>query len=274
MQVQFSLTVSEAKRLIAKAVVSLPEVRHALENGKIILKGGTTVSAVFEEMGGGPLRISGRISPRGAVTAKSASSEHAHSVLLEKGDVKNIDDTIIEVSRNLGRDDVVIISGNALDTQGNAAMMAGSAGGGNPGTAISAMLAQGAHIIIPIGLEKLIPGFVHEAVQAAGRDKDLSYGMAVGLIPLVGRVITEKEAAEILFRVKCTVIGRGGIDGAEGATVMDADGDADEVEKLLRILDEIRGAGISGESGSLQECNGRGPRCKEHRSCIYRKEKS
>lgn len=133
------------------------------------------------------------------------------------------------------------------------------------------MLAQGVRIVIPIGLEKLIPGFIEEAVRVAGRDKDLSYGMAVGLIPLVGTVVTEKDAAEILSDVRCIVIGRGGIDGAEGSTVMDVAGEDAEVNKLLEIVDAIKGAGTSGEEGSMEECDRRSIRCREHLSCIYRK---
>jgi hypothetical protein len=274
MEVQISLTVNESKRLIAKAVVSLPEVQEALKNGKTILKGGTTVSAICEEMVGTPLRISGRITPRGTVTARETSKEHAHCVLIEKGAVENIDDTIGEIAQGLSRGDVVIMGGNAIDVHGNAAMMAGSPGGGNPGTAIPGMLAQGARVIIPIGLEKLIPGSIQEAVKAAGREMDLSYGMAVGLIPLIGRVVTEKEAAEILSKVRCTVIGRGGINGAEGSTVMALEGEERDVRKLLRIVDDIRGAGISGEEGSMEECDGKSIRCKDHRSCIYREGKN
>jgi hypothetical protein len=270
MEIQFSLTVSESKRLIAKGVVSLPEVKEAFEQGKIILKGGTTVSAICEELVGMPLRISGRITRRGTVSAKTSLPEHPHSVLIERGTAKNIDDTIIEVSLGLGRRDVVIIGGNALDVNGNVAMMAGSPGGGNPGGAISAMLAQGACLIIPIGLEKLIPGSIQEAVKASGRDKDLSYGMAVGLIPLIGKVVTEKDAVEILSDVRCTVIGRGGIDGAEGSTVMDVEGEEVAVKGLLKIVDDIKGVGISGEESSLEECDRRSIRCKEHNSCIYR----
>lgn len=274
MEVQISLTVSESKRLIAKAVAALPEVQEALKNGKVILKGGTTVSALCEEMVHMPLRISGRIAGRGTVTAKSPSREHPHSVLIEKGAVRNIDDTIAEVAQGLAREDVVIISGNAMDVNGNVAMMAGSPGGGNPGSAISGMLAQGARIIIPMGLEKLIPGSIQDAVKAAGRDKDLSYGMAVGLIPLIGKVVTEKDAAEILSHVKCTVIGKGGINGAEGSTVMVVEGEKAQVEKLLRIVDAIKRAGISGEENSMEECDGRSIRCRDHSSCIYREGKA
>lgn len=273
MDVQISLTVSESKRLITKAVISLPEVKEALKNGKIILKGGTTVSAICEEMIGMPLRISGRITGRGTVTAKDSSKDHAHSVLIEKGASKNIDDTIGEVAQGLGRGDVVIISGNAIDVNGNVAMMAGAPGGGNPGSAVPGIFAQGARVIIPIGLEKLIPGSIQEAVRAAGRDMDVSYGMAVGLIPLIGKVVTEKDAAEILCHVRCTVIGRGGLDGAEGSTVIAVEGEEAEVRKLLTIVGDIRGAGISGEESSMEECDAGDPRCREHKSCIYRRGK-
>jgi len=165
---------------------------------------------------------------------------------------------------------VVIISGNALDMNGNVAMMAGAAAGGNPGGAISGILVEGARVIIPIGLEKLIPGSIQEAVKAAGRDKDLSYGMAVGLIPLIGKVVTERDAAEILSHVTCTVIGKGGIHGGEGSTVMDVEGDEREVRKLLKIVVQIKGSGVSGEERSLEECV-RGPKCVEHKGCIYKK---
>jgi len=52
----------------------LREVKGAVEKGRIILKGGTTVSAIFEEMVGMPLRISGRITRRGTITAKNTSN--------------------------------------------------------------------------------------------------------------------------------------------------------------------------------------------------------
>ncbi len=43
MKVQIALTVNKSKRMIAKTVVSLPEIKNALGKGKILLKGGTIV---------------------------------------------------------------------------------------------------------------------------------------------------------------------------------------------------------------------------------------
>jgi len=101
--------------------------------------------------------------------------EHSHSILIEKGKVKNIDGIVIEVVKTLGRGDVIIISGNALDSQNNVGMMAGSVSGGNAGIAVSGMLLEGADVITPIGLEKLIPGTIRDASIMAGRkDIDVS----------------------------------------------------------------------------------------------------
>lgn len=270
MKAQIVLTVNESKRLIAKAIISLPEVKNALEKGKILLKGGTTVSAIAEGLVGIPLRICGRISKRGTVSSQIMSGKHPHSILIEKGKIKNIDDNIVEVVKNLGRGDIIIISGNALDSQKNVGMMAGSVSGGNPGIAVSGMLSEGAEVIIPIGLEKLILGTIRDASMVAGRkDVDVSYGMAVGLIPLYGKVVTEKDAVEILAKLNCTVIGKGGILGAEGSTVMVVKGLDKEVKKILKIIKEVKGADISGQKESLEECKRGNLSCKNHLACIY-----
>jgi len=270
MKAQITLTVNESKRLIAKAIISLPEVQKAFDKGKILLKGGTTVSAIAEELVDIPLRISGRISKRGTMSSQVISKKHPHSILIEKRNVENIDDNIIEVVKNLGRGDIIIISGNALDSNNNVGMMAGSVLGGNPGIAISGMLSEGAEVIIPIGLEKLIPGTIKDASITAGRkDIDVSYGMAVGLIPLYGKVITEKDALEILAKLNCTVIGKGGILGAEGSTILIVEGLDKEIKKILKVIKEVKGADISGQKESLGECSRGDLSCKNHIACIY-----
>ncbi len=76
MNIQFCLTVAEGKRLIAEGIIRLPEIIKALDSGKVLLKGGTTVSAIAERLIGKKLRISGRISPFG--TKKLAEQLKKH----------------------------------------------------------------------------------------------------------------------------------------------------------------------------------------------------
>ena len=43
------LTPAESKRLIAKAVVAMPQVKRALEKGRVIIANGTTTASVAGE---------------------------------------------------------------------------------------------------------------------------------------------------------------------------------------------------------------------------------
>ena len=52
MKRQFSLTVAESKRLIAKGVAALPEVQHAMEERTVVVATGTTNAYVLEELWG------------------------------------------------------------------------------------------------------------------------------------------------------------------------------------------------------------------------------
>jgi len=258
---QVTLTVNEAKRLIAKAIVSLPEVRVAKEKGKILLGGGTTVSAVAEELVGLPLRISGRVTPAGTRVGL-VKPDVPNNVLIEKGQVINVDERLEETAAMMAKGDVAIIGANALDMYGNTALMCGGELGAHRGRAFSGLVVEGVTILIAVGLEKLIPDTIRRAVLAAGRkDSDLSMGMSVGLLPIPGKVITEVEALAILAQVTPTVIGRGGVMGAEGATTLVIEGQTSGVEKALEIIGSIKGAALSGNAESLPQCYVGSPAC-------------
>ena len=269
MKAQLTLTVSEGKRLIAFAVARMPEVQAALRCGKILLKGGTTVSAIAEELVGVPLRISGRITPLGTKSARS-TVEAPHSLLIDKGVPEGVDDCLEEAVLGMGPGDVAICGANVIDRYGYAAIMAGSPLGGPPGRVISALASEGITTIVAAGLEKLIPGSVAEATLAAGRKgTDWSMGMAVGLIPVPGRIITELDAFPMVAKVQVAVIGRGGVAGAEGATTYVVEGDEAEVASLARLVLRLKGSSTSGAEGSLEECRRGCPHCHRHLGCIY-----
>lgn len=271
MRAQLSLTVAEGKLLIARAIASLPEVRWALENGQIFLKGGTTVSALAEELAGVPLRISGRISPRGAKSAQNPNPASPHSIVIERGQWRNVDPEVGSVVAGLGPRDVAVLGANIIDPKGRAAMMAGRALGGIPGQALAGLMAQGTQVIVAAGLEKLISGSVDDAVRGCGMAGcDWSLGMPVGLMPVVGRLITEIEALEILAGVTSTVIGKGGIDGAEGGATLAVTGEEPQVQRAIEAMLAVKGAGTSGSACGWPECRSGNERCREHWSCVWR----
>lgn len=270
MKGQVTITVNGAKWLISRAVTSHPTVKSALKEGKVILKGGTTVSCIAEELLGIKLRISGRITKRGTIGSLN-SMDSPHSILIENNQWTNIDDNFLQTALELGPRDVVIIGANAIDTDKNAAMMAGSPGGGNPGKALTALMTEGTKVIIAAGLEKLIPTKIPDIIRhnTSRKNCELSMGMSVGLMPLYGELVTEIEALKILFNVNAMVIGRGGINGAEGSTTLIIDGDETSTKKAIREVIKLNTKSLSAEKDSIKECKTGSPGCKYHLACIY-----
>jgi hypothetical protein len=134
------------------------------------------------------------------------------------------------------------------------------------------LLIEGIPFLIAAGLEKLAPGNLREVISLAGRKKvSFSYGSAVGLIPIFGRIFTEVEALEALAGVKAWVIGKGGIHGAEGSTTFLVDGPPKEVMKIDKIYQSVRGSGLSGDPRNLLPCSRGSLPCKNHIGCLYKK---
>ncbi len=253
---QFTLTVPEAKRFIARGIREMPSVRRALYGGKVLLKGGTTVSAVSEELGGPTLGIGGRITPGGARAAFDDSAPHC--IVMEKGRVILFDRdglTLEEAVWSMGPRDIAITGASLIDTEGGAAILSGDPSGGCAGRIFAGLAAQGVPTIIACGAEKLGPGRVADAANACGRTRiDLAMGMAVGLLILHGSLITEVQACHLLARVRATLIARGGVFGAEGGSTLAVEGDAEELEKIISAVKEIKGAPLSGDPRSLMDC--------------------
>lgn len=274
MKAQVTITVNGGKQLISNSIIRHPAVKTALKKGRIILKGGTTVSLIAEKLIGIKLRISGRVTKRGTV-GSLYKPDVPHSILIENKEWQNIDDSFLEKALQLGPEDVIIIGANAIDNNKNAAMMAGSPGGGNPGKAFTAISTEGAKIIIAAGLEKLVPTDISELIKLASRKScDLSMGMAVGLMPIYGELVTEIEALKILYDIEATVIGRGGIEDAEGSTTLIIEGKNESIKSALKEILRLNTKPFSIEEKSLIECKTGSSGCKYHLGCIYSNKKT
>ncbi len=64
-------------------------------------------------------------------------------------------------------------------------------------------------------------------------------GFAVGLCPLVGTVVTEVEAVEILYGVRAEHVASGGIGPGTGAVTLLLVGDAAKVEQAFAALSTL-----------------------------------
>lgn len=127
-----------------------------------------------------------------------------------KGKWKNVDETMADEISKFTDNDLVVCGANAFDNYGNAAFMTGGPGGEIVGRSMSCWYTEGIKVIIPVGIEKMIPGDINRIITKTGRkSKSLSWGMAAGLLPVRGEIFTEIEAIKMLANVDCFPIGVG-----------------------------------------------------------------
>ena len=249
------LTVAESKRLIGKAVAQMPIVKNALENGMVIVIKGTTNAYVAEEITGEKVDqlafVTGKIEPeKGA--GKLPEVKAVNHLILEKGKV--VDISLLDAAKKLKAGDVVIKGANALDYKNKmAAVNILHPEGGTTGITFPRALARKAHVIIPIGLEKLIAGdMVDMTLKTREPMKGLPDppGSSSAAYPghnvpsmwlLTGEIVTELEAIKILTGATAFQTSAGGINGAEGGVWLVFRGAADQVRNAMELVRSIQG---------------------------------
>jgi hypothetical protein len=237
-----TLTPSEAKRLIGKAVAMMEPVRESLKKGTIVICLGTTNAYVVEEILGrriekGMFSI-GVITPEG--TCVSNSDYRLKEMVISKGKLTRLG--LKDVVKELGPSDVFIKGANALDPWGNTGVYLGSATGGTMGMSIGVLLARGVKVIVPVSLEKFVPYAIPDLIPRLGNQRFLfSMNLPVGMMPIPGEVVTEIEAVNTLFGCECVPIGGGGIDGGEGSRCYLIEGDKGSVKEAWNGVMTIKG---------------------------------
>jgi hypothetical protein len=267
-QAQIVLTVSESKRLIAKAVAQMPIVKEALKNGIVIIAKGTTCTYVAEEILGKKIphgiviiakgttctyvaeEILGKKIPHGAYILgrtfpekggkRLKDVERIGEVVLVKG--KHRDDLSLgEAVRMLKPGDVVIKGANALDHENKlAAGIVGSSSGGTTGKILPYVGSRKAHLVIPVGLEKQVSGSVLDIVRKMQEPVD-SLNDVYSMFLFTGHIVTELEALNLLADVSVFQAAAGGIGGAEGSVRLICRGPRQKVQKALRLAEKIQG---------------------------------
>lgn len=248
-----TLTVAESKRLIATAVSEMPQVTKALEKGTIIIAVGTTNGYIVEELLGDPVekdRYTAGVIVKGLACITPAE-DRLSPVVIKDGELIDIPWT--DALGTLQAGDVFIKGGNALDLHGNVGVMVAHPQGGTIGAALSTLTAKGVDLILPVGLEKLVPSVIMAAKEGGIQKIDYSLGMSCGMIPVsTGQVVSEIEALSFLFGVDVIPYASGGIGGSEGAQTLLFVGGQEEVEEAFEFLKEIKGE--PGLKGLKQQC--------------------
>ncbi len=267
MLAQVSLTPTESKKLIAKAVVNLDVVKKAVDSGTVVIHPSSSTIFIAEEITGEspktPVWLCGLVAPKGTcgslevaqlMAGRAGQREEADSATVDPGGFPlswvvrekrlSMGTPLGTLLDEMGPEDVYIKGVNALDVEGNVGVLVGNrVEGGTMGRVTSAQRRKGFSLIFPVGLEKLIPGRISEVAREARKTRyDYSMGMNCGLLPCKGTTVTEPRAIEILSGAAATPIAAGGLGGAEGAVTMVIKGDTDQVTKAIEYIEECKGA--------------------------------
>lgn len=260
MRALVSLTPSEGKRLIAKAVAAMDEVRRAMRKGTVVITRGTTTAFIVEELAGERVDkggfARGIVVPSGLCVSRGVVGEAVFVDGVLKRELK-----LKDVLPNLGKGDVVVKGANALDPDGYAGVLLGGLEGGTVGSFIGAVVARGVELIIPVGLEKLVAKPLREVADELGIYKlDYSMGIPTGIAIVKGKVVTELEAIKILFNIDAMHVASGGVSGAEGSSVILLKGEDERVKAAVSMIEELKGEPpVFVKEARCAEC--------EHRAC-------
>ena len=170
----------------------------------------------------------------------SAKEDRVGSKFFHKGEVIEMESR--DFLKTLERGDVVIKGGNAVDFEGNAGVLVGNETGGTIGALFGIACVRGIPLIMPVGLEKLVPS-VPDAASGWGQ-LTLSYAMGLPcwLTPVsTGLVVTEIQALGILAGVRARLVASGGIGGSEGAVVLLVEGYEENLQSAIAAVNAVKG---------------------------------
>lgn len=237
----FTLTPSQSKRLIGRAIANMASVQRAMTLGRLIVAGGTTNAYVLEALTGEAIDkgsyTAGIITDGVACTSDPAVRQAPAAFV--KGE--RVDRPWTEVIKEFSGNDVFLKGANAIDMMGNAGVLLGASNGGTIGQAMGYIAASGAHLIMPVGLEKLVPDVVAASTFVGQGKVKHRLGLACGLFVVnTGQIVTEIEALEALFDVEAAAVAAGGVAGSEGAITLAVTGEVDVIEAVMQLIHELK----------------------------------
>jgi hypothetical protein len=238
---QVLFTVSESKRLIARAVARMAPVQQAYADGMVVVCTGTTNAYVLEELLGRPIEKrayrSGIVTPAKPERLDGPEPARIPDAVFRKGEIVPDLDRFSAI-QHMATGDVVIKGANALDYDRKiAGVLIGGPNSGTIGNAYGWTVGRRIRLIMPIGLEKLICGDILAICR-----KSIEADSGLPMFPVTtATIITEIEALRMLAGVEASLLAAGGIAGAEGAVRLLVEGDAEQVERAIEVAKNVQG---------------------------------
>lgn len=250
-----TLTVAEGKRLIAKGLLATDLIQNALKNGYLCCPMGTTTAYLVEEILGEydkTRHIAGIVIPKGVWVTKG--DYRNKDAIFHKGEYIS-DKKVVEVLDDMGPDDVIIKSVNAIDAAGTPIVLLASKGAGTVGTFVGPAASRNITVVAIGGLEKYIPTLYEDFRSEFGmEDWDHAIGTPVGAIALSEALLyTEIDAFETLFDVEAIPIAAGGVNGAEGSYTFYIRGEDGDVDSAHEFLKDLKGEPLFPHVGHIKD---------------------
>jgi len=253
--------------LIAKGIAQMGIVKKALEDGIIAICMTSSNGYVVEELTRTELKEKNRYCC-GFISAKGLCmvprTERYRQVIIVRGVVKHFEfprEDIVTSGyiKQMDKDDVIIKSGNAMDPQRRVGVLCGCVNGGEMGTLLPYILGNGINLIVPTTLNKTIPIPLDKAIAELGVSKisvDKCHGMAAGMLPLPGEVVTEIEALKALTEAEAIPIAMSGVGSGEGTVTILIQGSDLTVEKAWQLIQSVKGEpGLAEIRGECERCH-------------------
>ncbi len=268
MRAQVSLTPTESKKLVAKAIARMEIVQNAFREGIIAIHPSSSTIFIVEELTGRfpdtEVWVCGIIVPKGACLSAETMGSHRfdktpnvlrspvnfpHTWIIEKGKFRS-GMPLGEILDRMGQNDVYIKGVNAIDSNNTVGVLIGNrVEGGTFGLVMSAAKKKGFKFVFPAGLEKLLPIPIEKAAEEAAQRNllDYSMGLPCALLACNGIVVTELTALEMLAGTTVIPIGAGGLGGAEGGVTMVIKGNDDQGMKAIEYIESVKGTQLPRE---------------------------
>ncbi len=249
-----TLTPEESRRLIAKAIAGMDVVKRAMREGTIGLAMCSSAAFVAEELLGRKvnrdLYCCGFIHEDGwCWVHPEARGTEGRQLLLRRGTPRWLDyprETIADYIQAMGPGDIIVKSGNVLDREGKVGVLVGDLDGGEAGRYAPYIQSGGLTSIVPMTISKALPVRLERITAGMGTkakviDRKRTYGVACGMLPWPGTVVTELEAFKWLADAEALPVAAGGFDTGAGCVSFLLQGSEDSVDRAWRLVRGIKG---------------------------------
>jgi hypothetical protein len=254
----FTLIPAESRRLIAKAVVAMEEIKVAKQEAYIILNGGTTNGYIAQELCGmrelEPQKFTAGTNSHRLLCMTDDTKRTPFPIILYKG--QRSSKTFVEALEDFHIETVLIKGANAIDPEGNVGVITSGFDGGTIGATYGTAISQGLRYIFPVGLEKMVASVKGAAAWTGAKTLDYTIGADFGMFCIPnGIVVTEIEALKILAEVEARHVASGGVGDSAGAVVLVISGEDAKVRKAISLVVSIKGEPtLPGFKGTCETC--------------------